>query len=168
VEYIEKLIFSCGYTLATEICECYFKHNKISICDIQNEDKDTCLHINENPKVTHILLKIAGDNAYELITMQNASSETALHEHVLIKHKNGLEIIKIILDTANDKKYQLLAMQNSLNYNVLYRAIYWGSLDMVTFLLDSAGEKACNLIIKHYCIHDSKKEKVIQKYLSNK
>ena len=60
---------------------------KISIYNIQDEYKRTCLHLSDDPKVTQMLLKIAGDNAYTLIAMQNKhgwnhnfnSGWTALH-----------------------------------------------------------------------------------------
>ena len=94
-----------------KLCEYFLKHKEISLCDIQDEYKNTCLHYaSKNPKVTEMLIKIAGDTASTLIAMQNTFGRTALH---CAANNNHTEIVKLILDAAGDTASTLIAMQNT-------------------------------------------------------
>lgn len=172
VIYIEKLISSCEYLLASEICECYFKHNKISLCDIQNHYKYTCLFYGKNPKVTQILLKIAGNNVWKLLTIQNTHNATALH---FAAGNNYTETIKLLLHAAGDNAYELLAMRNDNKRRALYTAIFnLKDIKTVKLLLDAAGKKAQNLIMEQsereeeiLCRATPEINEILQSYMIN-
>jgi ankyrin repeat protein len=157
VNYIETLIDACGDTLASEICECFFKHNKISICDIQDKYKTTCLHLSKSPNVTQILLKIA-DDTWKLLTIQTSSGFTALHFATCNK---DIDNVKLLLDAAGNNVYELIAMQTIAdqedNYTALKMAVIVDQTEMVKLLLDTAGEKAQDLIM----IKDNEKQTVL-------
>jgi ankyrin repeat protein len=144
VKYLEILIASCGYLLARELCECYLKHEKISLCDIKNENKQTCLHYTaKNPKVTEMLIKVAGDTASTLIAMQTTSGSTALH---YAANYNNTENIKLILDAAGDTASTLIDMQDTSGYTALHYAASKNCTEIVKLLLDTAGNTASTLI----------------------
>jgi len=82
VEYIKSLINSCGYPLASELCERFFSGAQLSICDIKDSNHWTSLHRAANNNRTEsvkLLLNAAGDKAGELLAMQNNDGETAFN-----------------------------------------------------------------------------------------
>ena len=111
VKYLETLIPSCGYLLASELCEYFLKQKGISLCDIQDEYKRTCLHyVDKNPKVAEMLIKIAGDTASTLIAMQTTYGWTALH---WAADNNCTEIVTLLLNAAGDKVQDYMAMKTN-------------------------------------------------------
>jgi ankyrin repeat protein len=143
VKYLEALITSCGYLLASELCECYLKYKEISLCDIQDENKRTCLHKSISPKVTEMLIKIAGDTASTLIAMQNTSGSTALH---WAAWNNRTEIVKLLLEAAGDTASTLLTKQNEYGNTALHYAADNNCTESVKLILEAAGVDACKLI----------------------
>ena len=110
--YIMRLINSCGYSIASEICERFFARSEISICDIGSCEKMTGLHFAVTcvlPKVAEILIKIAGNDTWKLLTMTDHYGNTALH---LTRYTNNIPLAKLILDAAGDKALTLLTMKN--------------------------------------------------------
>jgi ankyrin repeat protein len=144
VKYLETLITSCGYLLASELCEFFLKHKKISLCDIQDEFKNTCLHwAYRSSKVMAMLIKIAGNTASTLIAMQNNFSDTALHQTAL---NNRTENVKLILDAAGDNASTLLAMQNNSGSTALHCAASYNYIESIKLILDTAGNTASKLL----------------------
>lgn len=119
VNYLETLIISCGELLASELCECFFVREKVSICDIQGEYKRTCLHRSKNPKITQILIKIAGEKAWELLTMQTDYGSTALQ---VAAYNNRTEIVELLLKAAGTNAQDLIIIQDKLGKTVLENA----------------------------------------------
>jgi hypothetical protein len=172
VKYLEALITSCGYLLASELCECYLKYKEISLCDIQDENKRTCLHKSISPKVTEMLIKIAGDTASTLIDMQDKNGETALH---YAADNNNTEIVKLLLDAAGDTASTLIDMQNKGGLTALHSAASYNRAEIVKLILDAAGDTTSTLLTKQneYCktaLHYANQEtkEVMQKYMTNK
>lgn len=82
INYINSLIDSCGYSLASELCERFFSGAKISICDIKDSNHWTALHWAANKNNTEsvkLLLNAAGNKVGELLAMQNNDGETAFN-----------------------------------------------------------------------------------------
>ena len=108
VNYIETLIPACGELLASEICEHYFKHAQISIYDIKDVHKQTSLHLTINRKVIQILLRVVGDNAFKLLTIQDDNGWTALH---MAAYFSRIKIAKLFLNAAGKKASDLIKLK---------------------------------------------------------
>jgi len=111
----DELVKSCGYPLASELCEYLFAHAKISLCPIQDDQrKKTSLFYAITcgfPEVAQLLAKIAGDDALKLLTMRvDAKDNTTLHHTVFAQDK---EAVKLVLDLADDKAYTLLTIKGT-------------------------------------------------------
>ncbi len=143
VKHIETLIHSCEYLLASEVCTWFFHHAKISICDIQDLKKNTSLHLNKNTKVAQILIKIAGNNAYTFITMQNINGWTALHSPAM---SNNVEMVKLLLDMTGDDASKLTLIQTTEGWTALHDAVYHDSIKIVELLLTAASDKKWTLL----------------------
>jgi hypothetical protein len=173
VEYLETLIASCGYLLASELCEYFLKQKEISLCDIQDNDKSTCLHCAyRSPKVTALLIKIAGNNASTLINMQDIYGYTALHQAAFY---NRTEIVTLILDAAGNAASTLLTIQNKNGNTALHWAANNKKTEIVKLILEAAGDTASTLIAMQDkngntaldCARPETKE-VMKKYMTNK
>ena len=58
--------------------------------------------------VVELLLNVAGDNAWTLLTAKTIAGWTALHQSVLL---GPIEMIKILLNAAGDEVENFMAMQ---------------------------------------------------------
>ncbi len=150
VEYIKELITSYGYLLASELFEQSFLHAKVSICDIKNYYGQTSLHIapqkSNDLKIAQILIKIAGKNAWKLLTKKDILGETALHYAIRC---SNVEMAKLFFDTAGNNAYKLLAKKNYDYWTGLHYAVYAceNNVKMVNVLLDAAGDNGYKLLI---------------------
>ncbi len=151
VKYINTLIRSCGYLLASELCDWFFHHAKISICDIKNDSGQTSLHYVASyfagvgdSKIDQILIKIARDNAYKLLTMQCDRGCTALHEAACNTKCVGM--VKFFLDTAGDNAFKLLAVQDKYGRTAMHEATQVDNIEVVKLFLAIAGDNIWNLL----------------------
>ena len=148
VKYIKKLIDSCGYSLASELCERFFSSTKISICDIKYPNDwagdRTSLHYaaeKNYPEVIRILIKIAGGDAWKLLTMKDYALWTALHRAAF---SNSIESTNFLLDAAGDKVWELLTMRDIGGRTALHRSAF--NKNIVMLLLNAAGDNAPILV----------------------
>jgi len=113
VEFIAMLTQSWDYPFAGELCERFFSHEKISICDVKKGvlGKSPLHHaINYGYlNVTRVLIKIAGDKTWTLLAMKDYSGSTALH---YVACRNNREGVKLLLDAAGHQAPELIAMKN--------------------------------------------------------
>ena len=119
---IQKLLESDNDHLATEIFERGFAHTKVSICNIKSGFNSTVLHFaigDGCPKIVAIILTIAGDNKWELLTAKSIiNGYTALH----------------CVATQGSKIEGLFVIPTQIN------------IEMATLLLDAAGKRAQELM----------------------
>lgn len=181
VEFIKTLIDASGYSFASEVCEQLFLTQKISIFPIvwgENYGYLGYALMERYLDVARILIKIAGDNIWTLLTTRYGyNNQTILHQAA----STNAESVKLILDAVGDKKWELLIMKEDITgYTALHRAVCNGNDDhteRIKLLLDAAGDNARKLIaMEDSCGQTalffasaerslSKEEKVIKKYM---
>ncbi len=173
VKYINKLIKLCGYLLASELCERFFPHAKVSIwIEGFPNWKHTPLHyvVEYNClEVAQILLKIAGDKASTLLTMQDYSGWTALH---FAAYKNNTENVKLLLGVAGNKVWELLSMKSNYDSTSLHCAN--NNTETIKLLLDAAGDNAPTLLAMKrgdgetaFDLANSETKEVMRKYMTH-
>jgi len=146
VRYIKTLIDSCGYPLATGLCEWFFAHAKVPLCTIKDVSDNTPLHyaIKHNyQEVAEILIQIADDNAWILLTMRDVYDQTALH---WAAQKDRTEGVKLILDAAGDNAWTLLIIQNTIGSTALHWAAQNNRTENAKLILNAAGDNAWMLL----------------------
>ena len=146
VRYIKTLIDSCGYPLASGLCEWFFAHTEVLLCTLKDGNNNTPLYYaikHKYQKVAKILIQIAGDNAWTLLTMQDIYDQTALHWAARNEKTEG---VKLILDAAGDNAWTLIAMQNTIGSTALHWAGHNNRTENAKLILDAAGDNAWTLI----------------------
>ena len=152
VQFIKTLLKSSNATFATEIFERVLTHTKISICDIKGANwknlnvlHDAVQH--KYPEIVKIILNIARDKTWELLTAKEESSgSTPLH--LALDNKVPEEIVKSLLKATGDKTETLLTIKDDAGWTALHYAARHGSTEMVKLLLDTAGDNTWILLTK--------------------
>ena len=116
---LDILLQSGNDTLATEIFERGFAHTQVSICDIKDKDGRTVLHEAmwyRRSKIIKIILNIAGDKTWTLLTTRSSFGNTTLHYAAMDNH---IAHILLLLNAAQDKAQELMDI-GSVNGNTAF------------------------------------------------
>jgi ankyrin repeat protein len=149
VKSIQLTLASCDSRLTIELYKQYLCN--ISLFNIKNSYNETPLHsVIQNIKdakyclnLAQILIKIADNNTWPLLSMQDEDNETALHPAA----RNGhTEVVKVLLDAAGDNAWTLLTMRDKDNETALHIAAGYGYTEAVKVLLEAAGDNTWTLL----------------------
>lgn len=126
IKLVDKLLKLGNDTLVTELFERGFHHTNVSICGIRSVFNSTILHFaidDGDQKSIKIILNIAGDKTWELLTVKSkCNGFTALqcaayknhntfdwkNTPPLDKLKEQIEIIELLLDAAGERAEELM------------------------------------------------------------
>lgn len=101
VDSVDIFLKSGHYTLVAEIFERSFAHTKVSICDIKDKYNWTVLHqavACNHPNIVKIILNIAGDKKWKLLTTQKVNGHIALYYAIYMGH---IEIVNLLRAPGN-------------------------------------------------------------------
>ena len=152
VQFIDRLLKPGNHTLVAEIFERAFAHEKVSICDIKNDSNGmNVLHeasANQHPEVVKIILNIAGNKTWELLTAKSKTlGRIPLHNAAMHVYGKRIGIVKLLLEAASDKTWTLLTIKDNFDdWTALHYAANNGSTEMVKLLLDAAGDNTWTLL----------------------
>jgi hypothetical protein len=112
---IAKILRRHGYLYTVERLKLDLLKKEMSICDIKDNNSCTTLHYIAsdyycNKKIVKLILEVAGDNAWTLLTMQTVvQGSTALH---LAAHYNRIEYVKLLLEVAGNQAQAFMNIRN--------------------------------------------------------
>ena len=148
VKTMHTFLNSDNYTLVAEIFERAFAHEKVSICDIKDDGMAgtfcMMLYIPQYLEVVKIILNIAGDKTWELLTAK--TKYLGVFHCICASDGKDTEIVKLLLKAAGDKTWTLLTIKDNDGWTALHYAAKNDSTEMVKLLLNAAGDNAWTLL----------------------
>ena len=156
VNSIYRLLKPGNHSLVTEIFKRDFTHTELSICASRDYwNGSTILHNATRslcPVIVTIILNIAGNDKYMLLTRNDNSSDSALH---LAAYYHSPDIVNLLLNAAGDNKWPILTAKNNTHNTALHVAAFKNSLDIANLLLNAAGENKWPILIAKNNNHDT-------------
>jgi hypothetical protein len=174
VEYIQTLLKSGNYNFVAELLERGFARAKVSICDTKNEGNWTVLHdasCDMCLETVKIVLHLAGNNTWKLLTTKDTNGETAFH---CAAYWGRADTITLLLKAAGNNSWELLATKNNYGWTALHYSACCNKAETVTLLLKAADDNAQELmaIINNqgktaYDIANLETKKIMEQYPKN-
>jgi hypothetical protein len=149
IKSIQTTLASYGSALTPELYKLHLCN--VSLCDIKNFYGETPLgYVIKNIKdakscsdLVQILIKIAGNNAWRLLSEQDEYRHTVLHTAASLGYT---DVIKFLLNAAGNNTWTLLTMENKYSNTALHLAAIFGRSEVVKILLEAAGDNTWTLL----------------------